>query len=593
MTKLKDIPKFDRPREKFLEKGPDALSDSELLAILLGSGIKGTNVKVLAQKILKKFGDNLLNVSVDDLTQISGIGQTKALQISSALALARRIFDKQNSLDNLILSAQDAIALVSDLKDKKQEHLICLYLNARNALLKKETISIGTLDKSIIHPRDIFAPGLEMRAAAVILVHNHPSGDSSPSEQDKQIAKRIVEAGQLMGINVIDFLVVAKSEAHSALSKINKTKLADTEYVAEGVQASLFSLLAETRQLYFYGNDLNKNLSFGNKPFRFIDLFAGIGGIRIAFERNGGQCVFTSEFDEPCQKMYEFNFSEKPHGDITKISADEIPDHDILTGGFPCQAFSIIGKKQGFADTRGTLFFDVERILKAKRPKAFLLENVKQLTSHDGGRTFKIILEALKNLGYFVHHKVLNGLDFGVPQKRERIIIVGFRKNYPFKFPTGGLEAKTLADILEPDEQINKKHYLSDSFKQKLRERIKNQGKKPAPKPSIWHENKGGNIGMHPYSCALRANGSYNYLTVNGERRLTPREMFRLQGFPDNYKIVVPDTQARKQAGNSVVIPKIQAVARAMMEAMKQPPMNKLNVVDSLNIKSEKIYAQY
>jgi len=198
MAKLKDIPKFDRPREKFLEKGPDALTDSELLAILLGSGIKGTNVKVLSQNILKKFGDSFLNASVDDLMQISGIGQAKALQISSALALTRRIFDKQNALDNLILSAQDAIALVSDLKDKKQEHLVCLYLNARNALLKKEIISIGTLDKSIIHPREIFAPGLEMHAAAVILVHNHPSGDPSPSEQDKQVAKRIIEAGQLI-----------------------------------------------------------------------------------------------------------------------------------------------------------------------------------------------------------------------------------------------------------------------------------------------------------------------------------------------------------------------------------------------------------
>lgn len=591
MTKLKDIPKFNRPREKFLEKGPDALTDSELLAILLGSGIKGTNVKVLAQKILRKFGNKLLNVSVDNLTQISGIGQAKALQITSVLALAKRIYDRQSAPDNVVLSAQDAIKLVSDLKDKKQEHLVCLYLNARNALIKKETVFIGTLDKNIVHPREIFALGLELRAAGIILIHNHPSGDSNPSEQDRQVAKRIIEAGELMGVNVIDFLIVSKNSAHSALSEIGNKKLVDTAYVAEGVQASLFSLLTEAGRTYFYGNTLNENLSFNNKPFRFIDLFAGIGGIRIAFERNGGQCVFTSEFDKPCQEMYEFNFGERPHGDITKISADQIPDHDILTGGFPCQSFSIIGKKRGFADTRGTLFFDVERILKVKQPKAFLLENVKQLTSHDGGRTFNIILEALKNLGYFVHHKVLNGLDFGVPQKRERIIIVGFKEDYPFEFPTSGLETKTLADILESNKKIDKKHYLSDSFKQKLQVRLKEQGKKPAQSPSVWHENKGGNIGMHPYSCALRANGSYNYLTVNGERRLTPREMFRLQGFPDNYKIVVPDTQARKQAGNSVVIPKIQAVARAMVEAMKRPPNNKLSTIDSLNIKSEKIYA--
>ena len=160
MPKLKDIPKFDRPREKFLEKGHDALTKSELLAILLVNGIKGTNVKALSEKILKKFGADIVNATVDDLKQISGIGEAKALQISSALALTRRIYDEQDNSDNLISSADDAISLVSDLKDKKQEHLVCLYLNARNALLRKETVSMGTLDKSIIHPREIFALGL-------------------------------------------------------------------------------------------------------------------------------------------------------------------------------------------------------------------------------------------------------------------------------------------------------------------------------------------------------------------------------------------------------------------------------------------------
>src|SRR3990172_1142402 len=260
MARIKDIPKFDRPREKFLEKGSDALTDSELLAILLGSGIKGTNVKMLAQKILRKFGNNLLNATVSDLMQISGIGQAKALQIASVLALSGRLYDKQNAPDNLVLSAQDAILLVSDLKDKKQEHLVCLYLNARNALLKKVTISIGTLDKSIIHPREIFAPGLEMHAAAVILVHNHPSGDPSPSEQDKQVAKRIIEAGQLMGINVVDFLIVAKNGIYSALGETRNTKLTNTEYVAEGVMASLFDLLVDENQVSTYKKHSNFNI---------------------------------------------------------------------------------------------------------------------------------------------------------------------------------------------------------------------------------------------------------------------------------------------------------------------------------------------
>jgi len=329
-----------------------------------------------------------------------------------------------------------------------------------------------------------------------------------------------------------------------------------------------------------------------NKRFTFIDLFAGIGGIRIAFERVGGKCVFTSEWDAPCQIMYEANFGEKPFGDITKVVADEVPDHDILTGGFPCQSFSIIGNKLGFADMRGTLFFDVERILRAKQPKAFLLENVKQLVTHDGGRTFEIILDHLENLGYFVHYKVLNGLDFGVPQKRERIMIVGFKENHPFEFPKNGTETKTLSDILEPDDQIDKKHFLSDYFRKRLQRKLEEQNKRIITRPVVVHENKGGNLGIHPFSCALRANGSYNYVTVNAERRFTPREMLRLQGFPDTFKMVVHDTQVRKQAGNAVVIPKIEAVARAMVEAMKQKPQRRPVQVDLFNEqKIEKIYA--
>jgi len=172
------------------------------------------------------------------------------------------------------------------------------------------------------------------------------------------------------------------------------------------------------------------------KNLTFIDLFAGIGGIRLGFESAGGRCVFSSEFDADACKTYQANFGEYPSGDITKIDAKDIPDFDILLGGFPCQAFSIIGKKEGFNnETCGTLFFDIERILKEKRPKAFMLENVKNLTAHDNGNTFKVIIKHLKALGYNVYSKVLNALDFGVPQKRERIIIVGFLDNVKFDFP--------------------------------------------------------------------------------------------------------------------------------------------------------------
>lgn len=298
----------------------------------------------------------------------------------------------------------------------------------------------------------------------------------------------------------------------------------------------------------------------------FIDLFAGIGGIRLAFERAGAECVFSSEFDAACQETYAANFGEIPAGDITKIAAESIPDHDILCGGFPCQPFSIIGTGKGFEDTRGTMFFEIERILEAKRPRAFLLENVKQLVSHDGGRTFRVILEHLDRLGYDVHWKVLNGLDFGVPQKRERVVIVGFDRPTKFTFPAGSRQAcKTLADILEPDDAVPAAHWVSDHVRRKLAGKVK----RVPPRPTIWHENMGGNIGINPYSCALRANASYNYLLVNGERRLTPREMLRLQGYPDSFRIAVSDSQLRKQAGNSVVVPKIEAVAHALVAALK------------------------
>lgn len=323
----------------------------------------------------------------------------------------------------------------------------------------------------------------------------------------------------------------------------------------------------------------------GNKKFTFIDLFAGIGGVRIAFERVGAECVFASEWNKAAQDSYEANFGERPAGDITKISADQIPNHDILTGGFPCQTFSIIGSMKGFAETRGTMFFEIERILRAKEPRAFLLENVRNLTAHDGGRTFKIILDKLQGLGYYVHHKVLNGLNFGVPQKRDRVIIVGFKENYPFKFPSVGLrKALKLEDILEPDELVDKKHFLSDSFRSKVEQRLKEQGKRIVYRPVIMHENKAGNLGLHPFSCALRANASHNYLVVNGTRRLTPREMLRLQGFPDSYKIVGTDSEARKQAGNSVVIPKIESVAKAMLDAMQKEPVRSMQQRQLFNI---------
>lgn len=300
------------------------------------------------------------------------------------------------------------------------------------------------------------------------------------------------------------------------------------------------------------------------EKLKFIDLFCGVGGFRIAFEEvceNNNiqaECVFSSDIDKYAQESYEANFGEKPFGDITEVDEKAIPDHDILFAGFPCQPFSIIGQMKGLNDTRGTLFFDIARILKEKQPKAFILENVKQLVGHDKGKTLKVIINSLKNLGYHVQYDVLNALDYGLPQKRERVIIVGHRESTMFTFPSPNNSQKDLSDILET--KVDDKYFASDYIKQKRKDKHQS-----SHYPSIWHENKSGNVTSYPYSCALRSGASHNYLLVNGERRLTPREMFRLQGFPDWFKIVVSDAQAKKQAGNAVPVNMIKAVVERFL----------------------------
>lgn len=295
------------------------------------------------------------------------------------------------------------------------------------------------------------------------------------------------------------------------------------------------------------------------KEIRFIDLFCGVGGFRVAMEqscRDQGLIpmgVFASDIDPNCRQSYENNFGEAPAGDITLVDPTTIPDHDVLMGGFPCQPFSIIGQMKGFEDTRGTLFFYIANILKTKQPQAFILENVKQLVGHNGGQTLKVIIKTLEELGYHVRHTVLNALNYGLPQKRERIIIVGHRSNSSFTFPDPVKPYRPLTDLL--DKIVDEKYYASDYIVQKRKE-----AHQSPHEIGIWHENKSGNITSYPYSCALRSGASYNYLLVNGERRLTPREMFRLQGFPDTYKITTHDGHARKQAGNAVPVNLIKAV---------------------------------
>ena len=318
---------------------------------------------------------------------------------------------------------------------------------------------------------------------------------------------------------------------------------------------------------------------FKNRPveecrFKQIDLFAGIGGIRQAFQKHGGYNIYSSEWDKFAQTTYRINYGEIPDGDITLVDENDIPDHDILLAGFPCQPFSQAGLHKGFEDTRGTLFFDVARILKSKRPKAFLLENVKQLRGHDKGNTLKVILSVLDELNYYVPDpQILNAYHFGVPQNRERIIIVGFNRDYlpknfkEFEYPAGHIDEKVcVGDILE--NEVGERFTISD----KLWEGHQSRKKK--------HKKKGNGFGFSlfnknsKYTSTISAryykDGSEALIEQGEEnpRMLTPRECARLQGFSEDFIIPVSNARSYMQFGNSVCIPVIEAVAMAMLDYM-------------------------
>lgn len=322
--------------------------------------------------------------------------------------------------------------------------------------------------------------------------------------------------------------------------------------------------------------------------FVFADLFAGIGGFRIAFQNLGCKCVFSSEIDKYSRQTYQANFGDIPDGDIKLIPATQIPDHDILTAGFPCQAFSIAGRKEGFEDSRGTLFFEIARIIQEKKPKAFFLENVKGLTSHNKGKTIGIILDILRNdLNYFVPQpQIINAKNFGVPQNRERVFIVGFRKDLrvnSFDYPTPNLPISKFIDVKEKSP-VSVKYYLSNQYLETLISHKKR------------HEEKGNGFGYTIIEDSGIANaiviggmGKERNLIIDkritdftpvtkikgqvnrqGIRRMTPREWARLQGFPDSFKIEVSDAQAYKQFANSVAIPAIQSTGAKIIETLNQ-----------------------
>lgn len=309
-------------------------------------------------------------------------------------------------------------------------------------------------------------------------------------------------------------------------------------------------------------------------PYKMIDLFAGIGGTRLGFYLTKKvSVVFSSEIDKFARKTYCANFDDIPSGDITRIEAKDIPDHDILVGGFPCQAFSQAGKKLGFEDTRGTLFFEIARILEQKQPKAFLLENVKNLKTHNKGQTFQIIETTLKDLGYEVYSTVLRARDFGVPQNRERIYLVGFHKKKVrnienFKFPQPLSTETTVGAILE--DNVSDKYTISDDLWAGHQRR------------KAEHKKKGNGFGYSLFnedskytntiSARYYKDGSEILIEQKGKnpRKITPREAARLQGFPEKYIIPVSDTQAYKQFGNSVAVPVIHAIAENVLSVLEQ-----------------------
>ncbi len=328
-----------------------------------------------------------------------------------------------------------------------------------------------------------------------------------------------------------------------------------------------------------------------NPKFTFIDLFAGIGGFRMAFQNLGGECVFSSEWDEQARKTYYANYGDVPFGDITKeTTKNKIPQgFDILCAGFPCQAFSLAGKRLGFEETRGTLFFDVAEILRRYQPKAFFLENVKGLVIHDKGKTFKTILNTLDEVGYVVPDpQIVNAMFFGVPQHRERIYIVGFRKDLgitkeDFTYPEQKEITKKWIDVRE-ENPVPAKYYLSTQYIQtlinhKARHEAKGHGfgYDIIPDDGIAHAIVVGGMGRESnlvidfrqtdLTPTTRIKGEVN---KQGWRKMTPREWARLQGYPDNFKIVVADASAYKQFGNSVAVPAIQATAEQLLKTLNK-----------------------
>lgn len=312
------------------------------------------------------------------------------------------------------------------------------------------------------------------------------------------------------------------------------------------------------------------------KQITFIDLFAGLGGFRLGLEKVGANCVFSSEIDENVRQVYKKNFNELPSGDITKIQADNVPDHDVLCAGFPCQPFSISGKQEGFNDTRGTLFFDIARIAETKQPKILFLENVKNFSTHDNGNTLKTVKETLDSLGYRVYVKVLNAAEYGIPQSRERTFIIGVRKDIQqeFNFPSPQKLTTFLEDFLE-DGKIENSLYTEKEVV--WNGKVDQYSSKPVRLGQVNQGRQGERVyGIKGTAITLSAQGggvfarTGGYLINDKVRRLSPRECANIMGFPKTYILDDSINQAYKQLGNSVVVNVVSAVGREIMKVLEE-----------------------
>src|SRR3989339_471011 len=483
MPKIKDIPKIDRPREKFLQKGADALSKSDLLAILLGSGIKGKNVRQLSESIIKKFGKNFLNITIDELQKISGIGVAKALQIVSAISLVKRFYDDKKSSENIIKNSQDVLSLTYDLRDKKKEHLVCLYLNARNSLLKKEVVSIGLLDKALLHPREIFYPATELNAASVILIHNHPSGDSSPSEKDNQIIEKIVQAGEIMGIPVIDFIIISENNHYSFYEKLRKQK-ESFDYVSDGFQGTLFNLLEiekpvyeisvqKIQENYFYIPQVKENhlqlhnrryignkhkliewiFSIINKECKgnsFADIFAGTGVVSAVATKHFEK-VILNDFLHSNYAIYRAFFGNEPW-DKTKID-NIIKSYNNIYGDDLEENY--------FSKNFGGKFFSKN----SAKIIGFIRENIEENRKNLNEREYYMLIASL----LYTADKIANTVGyFDAYFKKEFVNDSFFMKPIDpietqeitiFQEDTNNLAKKINADVVYIDPPYNSRQY--------------------------------------------------------------------------------------------------------------------------------------